>query len=222
MNDIENIEGEKKQDARRNAEIWVIVSRFVKSQYGNVLQMEGDFKSFEYYEALLRIHVKDSFIKYMHILKEKESTLLTNREDPFLMFSVQKDVMNELFPKIELILSMKKSVERGILPKNIFEFNPFKKPIICAGLFYSFTFKFNMLMVFYERDPDVFVYHQSIFNRHGDINDVFAGDMKYVREKCVEKLLTESAYDKDGNSKNVHVTMNTSYYDDAKETYDMQ
>ena len=66
------------------------------------------FKSFEYYEALLRIHVKDSFIKYMHLLKEKESPLLSNREDPFLMFSVQKDIMNELFPKVELILSMKK------------------------------------------------------------------------------------------------------------------
>lgn len=219
---LENIEGEKKQDARRNAEIWVAVSRYVKSQYEGMIQMEGEFKSFEYYEAMLRIHVKDTFIQYMHALKETGSPLISNREDPFLMFSVQKDIMNELFPKVELVLSMKEAVKHGILPNNIFVFNPFKKPIMSAGLFYSFTFKFNILIVFYERDPEVFVYHQNIFNRHGNINDVLAGDIRYIRENRIEALLNEPAYDEDGNSRDVQVTFSTSYHNDAKEVYEMQ
>lgn len=161
-----------------NYKNWESMSRLIyekfhdKMHLRNIPQTDDPIK---YYEEVLKYWIIE--LTYQDLKRLIVSGVFDRYDpvkQPLVLVCFQKHAA-DIFPNTQLVLDMKKVVEAGFAPKDVFSYNPFtpEHKIVAYALFWSFSCSFNLFIAFFKTPDGGYAYYWKPFDRlNGDIDEI--------------------------------------------------
>jgi hypothetical protein len=155
--------------------------------------------SVEFYQEMLKqyvgqgmLHAFDDYIRRGIFDKFKPD------DTPLAFFSIQKD-FSDVFPEIDMIVSLKHLIAHNLAPHNAAEFNPFNNNLLGFAIFWSFSFDFNLFGGFFRSPEGKLNFYWINYNRLTEsVNELLTTkqvkdlrDAEVKREPIVEEKKEE-------------------------------
>lgn len=104
-------------------------------------------------------------------------------ETPLVFFSCQKDYA-DIFPEIDMIVSLKHLIAHRLAPNNAMSFNPYGTKLLGFAIFWSFSFDFNLFGGFFRSDDGRIQLYWIVYKRLTENMDeiLLTKEMKDLRD----------------------------------------
>lgn len=119
----------------------------------------------KFYEEMLKQYVGQGLVNaFEDYLQRGIFNDFKPEENPMVFFSVQKDYA-DVFPELDMIVSLRHLIAHKLVPSNAMSFNPFKQSLLGFAVFWSFSFDFNLFGGFFRSTEGKINFYWIVYKR---------------------------------------------------------